>query len=109
MANKFKENLKELLQYEDITIKELSFKTGISKRSIENYLYARESMPPADYAYKIAKALNTTVEKLLEKSESESFIPTESIENAKILSLIKHLSTDDKKAIIQILNSMAKS
>ena len=109
MDGSFKKNLKDILQYEDLTVKELAYKTGISKRSIENYLNARESMPPADYACKIAKALNTTVEKLLGESESGNFTPSEGIEDAKILSLIRHLSTDEKKAILQILNSMTKS
>lgn len=104
MNRTFKDNLKDLLKYEDITIKELAFRSGISKRSIENYLNARASMPPADYACKIAKALHTTVEELMDESESENFIPSESVENAKILSLIKHLSSDEKKSYHSNIN-----
>ena len=55
-----------------MTVKELAFLTGISNRSIGNYLNSRESMPPADYACKIAKALNTTVEYLLTGKNSEN-------------------------------------
>ena len=72
MGNSFKENLKEILEYKDMTVKELAFLTGISNRSIGNYLNSRESMPPADYACKIAKALNTTVEYLLTGKNSEN-------------------------------------
>ena len=65
MSNNFRENLKDELEYQNITIKELSLKTEISNRSIENYLSKRESIPPADYAVKIAKALGVTVEYLV--------------------------------------------
>ena len=36
MKKSFRENLRDLLDYNDMTVKELSFNTGISKRSIEN-------------------------------------------------------------------------
>lgn len=71
MGSTFKENLKELLEYKDMTVKELAYKTGISDRSIGNYLNSRESMPPADYACRIAKALNTTVEFLVTGKDSK--------------------------------------
>lgn len=61
----FRENLKSELTYQDILVKELAEKTGIPKRSLDNYLREKGSMPPADYAVLIAKALNTTVEYLV--------------------------------------------
>ena len=36
MGNSFKENLKEILEYKDMTVKELAFLTGISNRSRRN-------------------------------------------------------------------------
>lgn len=104
MGNTFKENLKELLEYEDMTVKELAFKTGISKRSIENYLNARASMPPADYACKIASALNTTVEALVYGSET----PVPSAEDIKILDLLKQVSVADKSAFLHLMESITK-
>ena len=104
MGTTFKENLKELLEYEDVTVKELAFKTGISKRSIENYLNARASMPPADYACRIAAALNTSVEALVNGTE----IPVPSSEDLKILELLKKVSVADKSAILHILDSLSK-
>ena len=104
MGTTFKENLKELLEYEDVTVKELAFKTGISKRSIENYLNARASMPPADYACRIAAALNTSVEALVNGTE----IPVPSNEDLKILELLKKVSVADKSAILHILDSLSK-
>lgn len=71
MGNTFKENLREELDFQDMTIKELSEKTGISKRSIDNYLSKRESIPPADYAVKIALVLGLTVEQLVSGKDSQ--------------------------------------
>lgn len=73
MSTNFKENLRSELDYQDITIKELSAMTDIPYRSIENYLSARASIPPADYAVQIARALKTTVEDLvLGKDKNET-------------------------------------
>ncbi len=104
MGNNFKENLKELLDYEDMTIKELAFKTGISKRSIENYLGARASMPPADYACKIASVLNTSVEAMVYGSKS----PVPSAEDIKILELLRQVSVADKSALLHIMESITR-
>lgn len=103
MASTFKENLKELLEYEDMTVKELAFKTGISKRSIENYLSARASMPPADYACKIASVLNTTVEALVYGSKT----PVPSREDIKILELLRRISVADKSAFLHLMESVS--
>ena len=104
MGNNFKENLKELLDYEDMTIKELAFKTGISKRSIENYLGARASMPPADYACKIASVLNTSVEAMVYGSKS----PVPSAEDIKILELLRQVSVSDKYAFLHLMESITR-
>ncbi len=105
MGSTFKENLKELLEYKDITLKELSYRTGISKRSIENYLNARASMPPADYACKIATALDTTVEFLVYGKKAQ--IPSK--EEIKILELLRKVSVADKSAFLQLMMSITNS
>src|SRR5574344_89182 len=57
----FRENLREELDYQDVSVKELSARTGISKRTLENYLSRRESVPTADCACAIAHALDVDV------------------------------------------------
>lgn len=108
MGKTFKENLKELLEYNDMTMKELAYLTGISHRSIENYLNSRESMPPADYACKIAKALNTTVEYLVtgtnpnyRKSEYTGSLLT-------IIEAYSKLTPTDQKLLADLANSLSK-
>ncbi len=107
MGSNFKENLRSELDYQDITIKELSAMTNIPYRSIENYLSARESIPPADYAVQIARALKTTVEELVfgksktqtKKSESEA---------QKIQRLFSKLPKADQNFFIKLMEGVLK-
>ena len=110
MGTFFKENLRDFLDYKDITIKELSLLTGIPRRSIENYLNARSSMPPADYACKIAKALGTTVEYLVnhEKTEEVSKLPAFSDEAIKIAKTYQNLPKKDQLVIQRITEALTK-
>ncbi|GHV19844.1 transcriptional regulator [Spirochaetia bacterium] len=69
----FKANLRNELDYQNLTVKELSTRTSISKNTLDCYLGIRETMPPADVAVKIADALGVTVEYLVtgrEKGDS---------------------------------------
>lgn len=50
--------------------KELSAISGVHKRAIDTYVRANSSMPPADAAVKIAKALGVTVEYLVTGEDS---------------------------------------
>ena len=61
----FKENLKDELTYQDVTVKELAYKSGINKRTLDNYLRENESQPTVENAVKIARALGVTVEYLV--------------------------------------------
>ncbi len=65
MAKTFRENLREELDYQDMTVKELSAETGIPKPTLDCYLSARQVIPPADIAVRIAEALNVSVEYLV--------------------------------------------
>ena len=65
MDSIFKQTLRAELDFQDIKIKELSSRTGISPRTLEGYLSARGSIPPADVAVKIAQTLHVSVEYLV--------------------------------------------
>ena len=65
----FKQTLRSELDFQDIKVKELALRTGISQRTLEGYLSARSSIPPADVAVKIAQALNVSVEYLVTGNE----------------------------------------
>jgi len=69
MKTEFKTNLRELLDSLDLTVKELSARTGIPKGTLDCYLGVRASIPPADIAARIADALGVTVEYLINGQE----------------------------------------
>ena len=105
MGTSFKENLREMLDYHDMTVKELSYITGIS---IENYLNARSSMPPADYACKIAAALHTTVEDLVNGTSLKKFPPACDATVLRFMEHFKHLDPADQNALMQLVQSLHK-
>ena len=90
MDSVFKQTLRDEMDYKDIRVKELALQTGISQRTLESYLSARGSIPPADVAVKIAKALNVSVEYLVTgkktgetKTEQEQSFPRDFSEGQK--------------------------
>lgn len=65
----FRENLKDLIEFKCLTIRELSERTGINKRTLETYVDKRSVIPNAEIAVKLAQALDTTVEYLVTGNE----------------------------------------
>lgn len=101
---RFRENLKAELTYQGILVKELSAKTGISKRTLDNYLREKGSMPPADYAVLIAKALNTSVEYLVTGETSS----TSDSQLKRYLLLFSQLSKNDQDFFIRLMEGILK-
>lgn len=78
MESAFRKNLRSELDYQLLTVKELSAKTGIPKPTLDCYLGTRASMPPVDIAVKLAKVLDVSVEYLVTGQESrqgQAFAP----------------------------------
>ncbi len=75
MDSIFKQTLRAELDFQGIKVKELASHTGISPRTIEGYLSSRASIPPADVAFKIARALGVTVEYLITGEERDPGLP----------------------------------
>ena len=100
MKSCFKSNLRSELDYQGMTVKELSEKTGIAKGTLDCYLGARASMPPADIAAKIAASLDVTVEYLVTGQESPK---NDKMLDCNIRSIIKILTELNKKDIETIL------
>ena len=63
-GNSLRERLIDELNYQNISYKAFATKIGISMSTLNMYLY-RNSMPSADIAVKMARALDTTVEYLV--------------------------------------------
>jgi len=99
----FKENLKSELAFQDMLVKELATRSGVSKHTLDNYLSVREYMPSADAAVKIAQALGVSVEYLVTGEENG---PEKSALGPEIRSLVQNfklLSEDDRKMIVSII------
>ena len=70
MVSTFRQNLRNELDFQGLTVKELSARTGIPKSTLDCYLGSRATMPPADAAVLIAKSLHVTVEYLVTGTET---------------------------------------
>lgn len=100
----FSKNLRELLDFKDIELKELSVGTGISKNTLDNYLSGQKSIPNADNAVKIAQYLNTTVEFLVTGENSNSL---DNID-LEIVKDLKKLPKSDFDNIKYLIHSLSK-
>jgi transcriptional regulator with XRE-family HTH domain len=100
----FKENLKTELSYQDIKVKELAAKTGISKHTLDNYLNVREYMPSADAAVKIAGVLGVSVEYLVTGKDTMLKKLSMEPEIRTLVQKYKQLNADDRKMILAIMH-----
>lgn len=66
----FWKNVDNVREYRELSRKELAYKAGFSLTSLSTGI-ARNSIPSADVAYRIAKTLNVSIEYLLTGIESK--------------------------------------
>lgn len=94
--NTFLLKLKDELDYQGITQKELAFKTGLSINTIHSW-FSKDIIPPLDSAYKVSQALNQPLEYFI---NGDIFLPNNSGLNERELTLFSNfrkLSEDQKK------------
>ena len=110
----FRENLRNELDFQGLTVKELSAKTNIIKGTLDNYLGVRASIPPADIAVKIAEALNVSVEYLVtgkdkkKKKNSTTFVQINS-EEKSILDDLNLIPQNIQKTFRTLIHQTAES
>ena len=102
----FSENLRNMLEIRDIEIKELSAGTGISKSTLDNYLFGQKSLPNAENAVKIAKYIGTTVEFLVLGDMNQKVSLNSDL--SELLRNLKRLKKSDFDSIRNIVCSLAK-
>ena len=107
MGCNFRVNLRNELNYQGITIKELSSRTGIPVVSLDCYLGARETIPSVDTAVKIARALQVSVEYLVigENADEEMLLTKPSQEAQDIIRWIKSLNIEQCKVILKMIKT----
>ena len=109
----FWQNVEYECDYLGISRKELAEKANFSVHTISNGI-RRNGMPAADLALRISKALNISLEKLLDWNENiEPMESPEQIENQKlllkylpVLKKINDLNPDSKRALLTIIENL---
>lgn len=101
----FRDNLKAELLYQDILVKELAEKSGINKRTLDNYLREKASTPPADVAVRIARALNVSVEYLVEGVDGR----VADGGSVELFSLYSELGLMNRRVLLDIAKILVKN
>ena len=98
------------MDFLDLTVKELSAKTGIAKGTLDDYLGVRASIPPADVACKIANVLGVSVEYLItgEEAESKNTAKTYSHDIRSIIQILLELDEKNVKIMLGLANVLKK-
>lgn len=98
----FKENLRFRMDSLGIQTKELSSKTGISENTLKTYLKENSAEPTVSKAAKIAKALNISLDQLVNENENS----TVNLEAELIKSSFIKLSEKEKHYIHILIREM---
>jgi len=108
--SKFRENLRNELDFQDIKVKELSDKCGIPKATLECYLRTQSAEPSVENAVKIARELKVSVEYLVTGEDAASAYKKQnySREAQDLIHLIGTLTPDQCKAILKLTQTFKK-
>ena len=108
----FRNTLREELDYQGLTVKELAYKSSVAKGALDSYLGKQASMPPADVAVRIASTLGVTVEYLVSGDDSKNKINSVFISNPKkrsILRMFDELLPEDQKLTLDFVKILKKN
>ncbi len=103
----FSENLRNELDYQDIQLKELSQKTGISKNTLDKYLSGPKVQPGVENAIKIAEVLNVSVEYLVTGINPTNKLDL-SAEYKQLIEKYKSLNQFNRKTVFDLVDSLYK-
>ena len=105
----FKENLKAELEYQGFQLKEFAEKCGISKNTLGNYLTGHNSLPTADTAVKIARALGVSVEYLVTgTNSSETQVSALPLKQRKIMEALSCFDDTDLDATLALTDTLKR-
>ena len=109
----FSERLKGELEYKGMLVKELAGATGISRKTIDNYLLTNGTMPSADNAVAIAQTLGVTVDylvtgrEILHTNNKVSRKPL-SPEMRAIAESIEPLSKEERQVVLKTVTELVR-
>jgi len=67
-------NLKAAINKSGMIVKEIAYKSGVNKRTIDNWVGVSETEPKVKDLYKVCVILNTTMEEIVAGSEGSEFV-----------------------------------
>ena len=103
----FAENVRAELDFQDIQVKELANKTGISKNTLDKYLFSKKVQPGVENAVKIARVLGVTVEYLTLGSHSHENEQYSSVpEYSLVVEQYRRLNKFNRKTVDDVLHSL---
>jgi transcriptional regulator with XRE-family HTH domain len=108
----FRKTLRDELDYQGMTVKELAEKAAVAKGALDSYLGKQASMPPADSAARIAAALGVTVEYLVNGHDSarEKTTPFFSSPMKRlVLNIFDELPSEDQKLALDFIRLLKKN
>ena len=105
----FKDRLREEISFSGLSYKELSAKSGVSKRTIISYVSEQSCMPSADAAVKLAKSLNTSVEYLINGEKDGLQNSKFNEDSRKLLHTFSRMPASQKKLLLSIADDIIKS
>lgn len=105
----FKDRLREEISFSGLSYKELSAKSGVSKRTIISYVSEQSCMPSADAAVKLAKSLNTNVEYLITGEKDGLQNSKFNEDSRKLLHTFSRMPASQKKLLLSIADDIIKS
>ena len=108
----FRRILRDELDYQGLTVKELAAKSNVAKGAIDSYLGKQASMPPADTAVRIATALGVTVEYIVNGQDNSRETRTYFFSNPKKRSLLRifdELLPEDQKLTLDFVKLLKKN
>lgn len=103
----FREFLRDEMDYQGFTARSLAEKSGVSKRTIDNYLKKNPQEPSVTNAHKIAQTLHVSIEYLLTGEEYNGFIPI----TGQTLELIEYfdaLSEEQREPLLGVMKLLAE-
>lgn len=98
--------VKEELEFKNILQKELAKQINESYNTIQSWI-TKDRFPNASQAVKIAKALNITVEELVEGRKNKKDFQKSDLAG-KFLSIFSSLSENDQKSVIALIEEMQR-
>ena len=106
MERTFRKILRDELDFQGLTVKELASKSAVAKGALDSYLGKQSSMPPADTAARIAAALGVTVEYLISGQDNEQDSPVPVFSNPRkrsVLRIFDELLPEDQQLALDFV------